>query len=650
MKHPPEDHSLCSINIIEDLVDEYTQLDSVINNMSTFVEILNVIPCVGSIAKEADFVKMIEVLNLIDSGNHIDSPTNLMNISISDSFPPQSPPANELKPLLDHLKYVYLDNNQQSLVIIANHLTWEQEEKLLKVLKQHKKVIGWTLFDLPGINPSICTHTILMEVEACPIRQQQRRRNLTILDVVKKEVTKLLAAGIIYPISNSNWVSLVQVVPKKFDMTLNLATHKDHFPLPFLDQVLERLAGKSHYCFLDGYSGYIQVHIAPEDQHKTTFTCPFSIFAYTRMSFRLYNAPSTFQRCMLSIFSNLLEECMEVFMDDFTVYADTFDACLENLSRVLKRCIETNLVLNFEKCHFILIEGIVLGHLVSHRGIEVDKAKIDVITSLPKPTSVLDVHSFLGHACFYRWFIKNFSKIALPLSKLLRKDMDFVFDEACVEAFEELKTRLTSTPILQALNWELPFELISDASNSALGVVLGQRVGTGKPAHVIAYIHVFSDHTTLKYLLKKLDAKSRLIQCMLLLQEFNLKIRDKKGAENTIADHLSCIKGKFADICNFLVASTFPPGASRAYKAKLESEAKYYVWDDPYLWRFCSDQITHRCIPDTESYSVLHFCHFTPESGHYGSTWTAQKVLDCGFYWPTIYRDAHEFVSAYEQC
>ncbi|RDY09710.1 Retrovirus-related Pol polyprotein from transposon 17.6, partial [Mucuna pruriens] len=237
-------------------------------------------------------------------------------------------------------------------------------------------------------------------------------------------MTKLLAAGIIYPISDSNWVSLVQVVPKKFGMTvtknqhdemvptrnqnswrvcidyrkLNQATRKDHFSLPFLDQILEKLVRKSHYCFLDEYSGYMQIHIAPKDQHKTTFTCPFGTFAYTRMPFGPCNAPSTFQRCMLSIFSDLLEERMEVFMDDFTVYADTFEACLGNLSCVLKRCMKTNLVLNYEKCHFMVIEGIVLGHLVSNRGFEVDKAKIDVITSLPKPAVVWDVCSFLGHA------------------------------------------------------------------------------------------------------------------------------------------------------------------------------------------------------------------------------------------------------------
>ncbi|RDY07765.1 Retrovirus-related Pol polyprotein from transposon 17.6, partial [Mucuna pruriens] len=185
-----------------------------------------------------------------------------------------------------------------------------------------------------------------------------------------------------------------------------------------------------------------------DEMHKTTFTCPFGTFAYTRMLFGLCNARSTFQRCMLSIFLDLLEECMEVFMDDFTMYADTFEACLGNLSRVLKRCMETNLVLNYDKCHFMVTKGIVLGHLVSNKWIKVDKAKIDIFTSLPKPASVRDMRSFLEHAGFYRRFIRNFSKITLPLSKLLQKDVGFVFDEACVEFFEELKTRLTSTPIL----------------------------------------------------------------------------------------------------------------------------------------------------------------------------------------------------------
>ena len=266
------------------------------------------------------------------------------------------------------------------------------------------------------------------------------------------EVLKLLQVGIIYPISDSTWVSPTQVVPKKSGVTtiknekgedlstrlttgwrvcinyrrLNAVTRKDHFPLPFIDQLLERVSGHPFYCFLDGYSGYFQIEIAPENQEKTTFTCLFGTYAYRRMPFGLCNAPATFQRCMLSILSDMVEHIMEVYMDDITVYGGEFEECLTNLEVVLQRCIEKNLVLNWEKCHFMVNQGIVLRHVISSRGIEVDKAKIELISKLPSPTNVKIVRQFLGHAGFYRRFIKDFSKIAKPLYNLLEKDAKFV--------------------------------------------------------------------------------------------------------------------------------------------------------------------------------------------------------------------------------
>jgi len=195
--------------------------------------------------------------------------------------------------------------------------------------------------------------------------------------------------------------------------------------------MLERLAGKTHYCFLDGFSGYFHICIAPEDQHKTTFTCPFGTFAYRRMPFGLCNSPGTFQRCMMSIFSDLIEHCIEVFMDDFSIYGSFFNYCLTNLSKVLDRCIENILVLSYEKCHFMVSQGIVLGHIIFEKGIQVDSAQLNVISQLPYPSFVREIRSFLGHAGFYRRFIKNFNTIALPLSNLLQKDVSFDFGEGC---------------------------------------------------------------------------------------------------------------------------------------------------------------------------------------------------------------------------
>ena len=408
-------------------------------------------------------------------------------------------------------------------------------------------------------------------------------------EVVKKEVLKLLDVGVIYPIADSKWVSPTQVVPKKSGVTvvanenneliptcvtsgwrlcidyrkLNAGTRKDHFPLPFVDQMLDRVAGHEFYCFLDGYSGYNQIEIALEDQEKTTFTCPFGTFAFRKMPFGLCNAPGTFQRCMMGIFNDMIEIILEIFMDDFSVFGDSYEGYLENLHKVLERCQEKNLVLNWEKCHFMVIQGIVLGHIVSKTGIEVDKAKVEMISNLPTPKCVRDIRSFLGHAGFYRRFIKDFSAIARPLCTLLAKDVPFAWSQACEDAFVKLKTMLVSPPIMHSPNWSLPFEIMCDASDYAIGAVLGQR--EDKKAFVIYYasktldsaqanytttekeflavvfalekfrsyivgspVTVFTDHAALKYLLSKQDTKPRLTRWILLCQEFNLTIKDKK--------------------------------------------------------------------------------------------------------------------------
>ena len=204
-------------------------------------------------------------------------------------------------------------------------------------------------------------HKILLEENVKTSIEHQRMLNPVMKEVVRKEVLKWLNVGFIYAISDNPWVSPVHVVPKKGVFTLirnekneliptrtvigwrvcidyrklNTTTRKDHYPLTFIDQMLDRLAGHSHYCFLDGYFGYNQIAIALENQEKTTFTCPYGTFAFRMMPFGLCNAPATFQRCMMSMFSNLVEEAMEIFMDDFLVYGSSFEICLENLETVL---------------------------------------------------------------------------------------------------------------------------------------------------------------------------------------------------------------------------------------------------------------------------------------------------------------------------
>ena len=255
-----------------------------------------------------------------------------------------------LKELLKGLKYPFLGCNDIKPIIISSKVDNDMEIKLLGELERNLEAFVWSIEDIKGIRPSTCIHKILMEEDHAPSIEYQRWLNPAMKEVMKKEVLKWLQVGFIYVISNSPWVSPVQCVPKMGGMTvvrneknkllsictvmgwkvcidyrkLNKATRKDHYPLPFLDQMLNRLAGHSHYCFLDGYSGYNQIMVSPEDQEKTTFMCPYGTFAFKRMSFGLCNASTTFQRCMIAIFSDLIEKIMEVFMDDFSVYECSF--------------------------------------------------------------------------------------------------------------------------------------------------------------------------------------------------------------------------------------------------------------------------------------------------------------------------------------
>ena len=373
-------------------------------------------------------------------------------------------------------------------------------------------------------------------------------------------------------------------------------------------------------------------------------------------------------------------------------------------------CIEKNLVLNWEKCHFMVKQGIVLGHIISSRGIEVDKAKIDIISKLPPPTNVKTIRQFLGHAGFYRRFIKDFSKIAKPLYKLLEKDAQFIWEEDCQKSFEELKFHLTTAPIVQAPNWKLPFEVMCDASDLAIGAVLGKRED-GKP-HVVYYasktlneaqrnytttekellavvyaldkfraylvgadIVIFTDHAALKYLLTKQNAKARLIRWVLLLQEFNLQFKDKKGVENVVADHPSRltiahdthsapINDEFpeeslmqlekapwyAHIANFLTIGEIPAECKGHDRKYFFTKIHSYYWEEPFLFKYYADQIIRKCVPEEEQQGILNHCHESSCGGHFASQKTAMKVLQSGFYWPSLFKEAYQMCRVCDRC
>ncbi|GKE48206.1 reverse transcriptase domain-containing protein, partial [Tanacetum coccineum] len=315
---------------------------------------------------------------------------------------------------------------------------------------------------------------------------------------------------------------------------------------------------------------------------------------------------------MMAIFHDMIKKSMEVFMDDFLVFRDSFDLCLSNLEKMLKRCEDTKLVLNWEKCHFICREGIVLGHKISKSRIEVDRAKVDVIAKLPHPTTVKGVRSFLGHVGFYRRFIHDFSKIARPMTRLLEKETSFVFSKDFIDAFE----------------------LMCDASDFAIEMlVVVYAFENFQPYLVLSKSIVYTDHSALKYLINKQDAKPRLLRWVLLLQEFDITIRDKKGSENLAADHLSKLKNPHKDVLeNKDINENFPLETlcviSSGSTPWCADYANFHA--ENFIIKGMTTQQKKKCVHGQEANDILKACHEGPTGDHHSPNLTTRKVFDAG--------------------
>ena len=360
----------------------------------------------------------------------------------------------------------------------------------------------------------------------------------------------------------------------------------------------------------------------------------------------------------------------------------------------------------------MVTEGIILGHRISTVGLEVDQAKVSIIKTLLPPTTVKGIISFLGHAGFYRRIIKDFSKIARPLCRLLEKDTKFNFDQSYQSSFEEIISRLVEAPIMAKPDWNNEFEIMCDASDYAMGDVLGQRIDKMfraiyyasktfneaqenysttekemlamvfacekfRPYILGSHIIIHTDHAVIIYLMAKKEAKPRLIRWVLLLQEFDLEIKDRKGCDNVIVDHLSIIEKTtvkeegtelaknfpdeqlfqlsfqspwYADTVNFLAYGVIPPEFSYQKRKKLRIDCRFYIWDDPLLFKRGADMIIRRCVSESEQGRIFYKCHASPYGGHFAGDKTAHKILQSGFDRPTIFLDCFEWVKLCDQC
>nr|GEU41681.1 DNA-directed DNA polymerase [Tanacetum cinerariifolium] len=415
---------------------------------------------------EGDILLLEELLN----NNPLLSPLPLKELNVEEIKTVKSsidePSELELKELPSHLEYVFLEGTDKLPIIISKKLRDKEKSALLKVLKSHKWAIAWKISDIKGVDPRFCTQKFLMEDDFKPMVQHQRRVNPKIHEVIKKEVIKHFNAGLIYPISDRPWM-------------------------------LERLAGNEFYCFLDEFSGYFQISIDPQDQEKTTFTCPYGTFAYEKMPFGLCNAPGTFQR---------------------------------------------------------------------------------------------------------------------PMTHLLEKETPFVFSKDCIDAFETLKKKLTEAPTLVVPDWNLPFELMCDASDFVIGSVLGQhKTKHSQPIHyaskTLTEAHIHYTMTEKEMLVVVYAFEKFQPYLVLLLQEFDIIIRDKKGTENLTNDHLSRLKNPHTDVLeNKVINEKFP----------LETLGKKSSGSTP-----CQEAI-----------DILTTCHNRPIGGHHDDNLTIKKVFESGFIGP----------------
>nr|GEX49676.1 reverse transcriptase domain-containing protein [Tanacetum cinerariifolium] len=305
----------------------------------------------------------------------------------------------------------------------------------------------------------------------------------------------------------------------------------------------------------------------------------------------------------------MIEKTMEVFMDNFSVFENSFSTCLTNLENMLKRCEDTKLALDWEKSHFMVKVGIVLGHKISKKGIEVDKAKIEVISKLPHPTTVKGIRSFLGHAGFYRRFIKDFSKISRPVTHLLEKNLPFIFSNECIQAFKTLKDKLTEASILIAPNWDQPFELMCDASDFAVGAVLGQRIE--KHFRPIHYASKTINQAESNYTTTEKE----------MLAEFDFKVIDTRGAEKYDADHLSRLENPYENVFD-------PKEINETFSLETLNKVAYKDSSTPWYADLANYHAGNFIIKGQEAIDILNACHSRPTGGYYSASYTTKNVFD----------------------
>jgi hypothetical protein len=364
----------------------------------------------------------------------------------------------------------------------------------IALFKEFCDIFAWSYEEMLGIDPAIFFHEIKTYPRARPVRQCLHPFHPCKVAVIKLEVEKLLKAGFIFPVALTEWVSNPVPIYKKGGSirfcvdyrNINKACPKDNFPTPFVDQIVDDCAGSEIFSLMDGFSGYNQINIAPEDQHKTTFIFPWGTFAYRKIPFGLKNVGATFQRAMSYVFHDI-KHIVQPYLDDLPAHSLCRVDHPNHLRAIFVRCRFYHIRLNPHKCVFCVESDRLLGFIFSCHGIQVDPIKVEAILNLPPPSSLRQLQSLQGKANFLHRFIPNYAEITRGFTRLLKTDLEFVWDKVANNAFESLKLSLTKAPLLFPPDYSRDYFLYLATSEYTIGMVLVQE-DDAHDEHVIYYL------------------------------------------------------------------------------------------------------------------------------------------------------------------
>jgi hypothetical protein len=608
------------------------------------------------------------------------------------------------------------------IIKLSASLPPDQKPKYIDLFKEFQDVFAWGYEDLKSYDTSVIQHTIPLKPNQKPFKQKLRRINPVLLPSIEKELHKMFKAGIIAPIRFSEWISNLVPTRKKTSeirlcvdlRNLNQVSLKDNYPLPKMDHILQRVVGASRISLLDGFSGFNQILVHPDDQDKTAFTTPWGTFKYVKMPFGLKNAGATFQRAMDIAFAKEIHDFLVIYLDDLTPFSKSDQEHLKHLRQIFITCIKYGISLNPKKSLFGLEEGKLLGHIISKDGIRIDPDRIQAILQMPHPRNVKELQGFLGKINFLRRFIPNLAELIRLLNNMLKKDSKVKWTVEAKQAFESIKLALTQTPVLTNPQFDRDFIIFSFASQHTIAAVLLQKddQGNDKPiaffsralrdaplkyqimekqayalikaikdfriyilySHVVAYV----PSPIVKDILTQENLEGRRGKWIANILEFDIEIKPTKlikgqglaklmteanfqaldinllDSETELATPKINVAFEqspwYSDVCYVLQNLCAPPGLSRTKSRFLKMKTSKFCVMDENLLWKNHEGILLHCLIESETDSIMQEFHAGDCGGHLYWKSTVDKILRAGYYWPTMFSDVKKFTTSCHKC